>query len=93
MQCLLPWISDQHPMNIHVNISHQQSGFVNEDTVVTNQPRNKNNSHYQILCDYFLLYIFYSDQLCTHHNTNSKTIMDNMCNLKPNKMDMRAVEK
>jgi hypothetical protein len=25
MQCLLPWISDQHPMNIHVNINlHQQ---------------------------------------------------------------------
>ena len=33
MQCLLPWISVQHPMNIHVNINlHQKSGFRNEDT-------------------------------------------------------------
>jgi hypothetical protein len=38
MQCLLPWISDQRRMNIHVNINlHQQSGFVNED----NQPAMK----------------------------------------------------
>jgi hypothetical protein len=38
MQCLLPWIADQHPMNIHVNINlHQQSGFVNEE----NQPAKK----------------------------------------------------
>jgi hypothetical protein len=29
MQCLLPWISDQHLMNIHVNINlHQQSGLI-----------------------------------------------------------------
>jgi hypothetical protein len=47
MQCLLPWIADQHPMNIHVNINlHQKSGFRNED----NQASQEMKITRMILC-------------------------------------------